>query len=67
MTHIITKNEKLKEALLAGIQKDPRQEKKEQDKLKKEILKRAEKEFIKRKKKFYANEHPKYRSNIKQD
>ena len=42
-------------------------EKAKDKKIRKEILERAEKEFLKNKKKFYANEHPKYRSNSKQD
>ena len=57
---------KLKEALEKGLA-TPAQRKARDEKIKEKAIERAEKKFLKNKKKFYANEHPKYRSNNKQD
>ena len=60
-------DKKTRDAIKVGFKKSPSVEKIEREELRKEILERAKKEFLKSKKKFYANEHPKYRSNSKQD
>ena len=60
-------DKKTKEAIEAGYKKSPLVEKIERDELKKESIREAKKKFLKHKKKLYANEHPKYRSNNKQD
>ena len=57
---------KLKKALEKGLT-TPAQKKAQDEKIRKEMIERAKKEFLKHKKKLYANEHPKYRSNNKQD
>ena len=56
----------LKKAFEKGLA-TPAQKKDQDEKIRKEIIERAKKEFLKRKKKLYANEHPKYRSNNKQN
>ena len=60
-------DKKTRDAIEAGFKKSPLAEKIEREELRKEMIERARKEFLKRKKKLYANEHPKYRSNNKQD
>ena len=60
-------DKKTKEAIEAGYKKSPLVEKIERKIERKEMIERAKKNFLKYKKKLYANEHPKYRSNNKQD
>ena len=56
-------DKKTRDAIKVGFKKSPLVEKIER----KEMIERAKKNFLKYKKKLYANEHPKYRSNNKQD
>ena len=60
-------DKKTRDAIKAGATETPLNKIIYEEKIRKQMLERAKKEFLKLKKKFYANEHPKYRSNNKQD